>query len=1255
MPLTEADVISILDGIKGDTAHRIRATSNTVEGRIKETARQLQQKFDEAFNGMTADQVIAEVKQGPDKVSPEVEAKANVEEDPGLGPEPKVEQHVGPANEEKAEPGGDIGEFTSMVELPSSRAATEATEETAEAAWEDRGDETPDNDDNSRSAAPKAMRQQDHWVLRAGKQPVSRSGIGIVRDNDTGEPHGWDEPGFWYPYDDVIEAFEHRRPPAKTYGVEINGIGFIIMREPELEGRQIIFTDIDGCRDPQTHEVSAWASEILKKMNSATEISSSGTGFHIMSVGKLPDDLDRIEWHGPDDLSPAAREHIIEKKPTLKDNLDKKQPAFNHIEIYEHNRHVALTFKWMSQFPSECELRTKEIAEIVATAPTDATSKKRGPKKAPQAKKARKKKELSPLAADAPGCIDTSDFTPEGEQLIGSHPVLGSASGRNLIVNHSEGTYCWMHNGINTGGDGWVWLSHMCGAVPWDQPGAGALRDREVLLQTMQYAVDQGVFAEDELFPERKQLKKDAEAAMKVKDEAFLDPGLPFRPENIRLFARVKQNDRALYESILAAWKRKVKTTDFNEEVDIEIKASKRRERKKVAAEEVDVKDTPIVAHLDDDELIRAAESSQEFGSKFKKLMAGLCDGFNYKSEPEARLGLLEIIAWYADSRFQVVRVFQKSKLWGRAVEKAEWPRLADEEVDKATNLANTRGHYKPPEEQRAAAWIRISNRRLHEMSDETLAALIAANSPPKIFVRGNVLTRVVRNDHNMPVLEIITPAMLDDRASRAADFVDVQVIRGEEYVTLKSPPPRITQNILSRGNWDFPKIQGVTPYPIIRSDGSISTTPGYDLRTEYFYDGNVEVELIEKPTQQDAKDSATYIMDEVFCDFPFAEEASRTHALVGLLSLLIRPILKGLTPLILINKPNAGTGASLYMDLISLISSGMPCPMSTPPTREEEYRKSITAHLLKGESMICYDNIEADFRSPSLSSAITTSRWSDRILGLSQSVEIIQHACWYATGNGVTLGGDLPRRTIGIDLDAAIPRPAERVGFRHPAIKNWVLDHRGELLGKALTIIRAWILAGRPTGSLAGRVGMGSFEEWVEMIDGILTFAGMEHFDENREKLYSYVNEESENLSKMLDAAYPYFTSDGTRNGRPEAFTTKEFVKVISTSIALRADAAVKIAAENKEIFPRKLLDQAPDDLRDAIEQNKSKSVGRMLQKMKDKRFEVEGEVKAGEKRMDYMVHQVRGSTTRQKVMYSKWKIVMVARGEKYKESPDA
>jgi hypothetical protein len=75
------------------------------------------------------------------------QAKANVEEDPGLGAEPTVEQQMGPADGRRPNRVETQGRLPQRSSLPGSHEATQATEDTAEAVWEDREDETPANDD----------------------------------------------------------------------------------------------------------------------------------------------------------------------------------------------------------------------------------------------------------------------------------------------------------------------------------------------------------------------------------------------------------------------------------------------------------------------------------------------------------------------------------------------------------------------------------------------------------------------------------------------------------------------------------------------------------------------------------------------------------------------------------------------------------------------------------------------------------------------------------------------------------------------------------------------------------------------------------------------------------------------------------------------------------------------------------------------------------------------------------------------------
>jgi primase-polymerase (primpol)-like protein len=52
-----------------------------------------------------------------------------------------------------------------------------------------------------------------------------------------------------------------------------------------------IYIDLDHVRKTDTGEVEAWAQDIVDQFDTYTEISASGTGFHIVCKGKLPEDF----------------------------------------------------------------------------------------------------------------------------------------------------------------------------------------------------------------------------------------------------------------------------------------------------------------------------------------------------------------------------------------------------------------------------------------------------------------------------------------------------------------------------------------------------------------------------------------------------------------------------------------------------------------------------------------------------------------------------------------------------------------------------------------------------------------------------------------------------------------------------------------------------------------------------------------------------------------------------------------------------
>jgi putative DNA primase/helicase len=172
----------------------------------------------------------------------------------------------------------------------------------------------------------------------------------------------------------------------------------------------------------------------------------------------------------------------------------------------------------------------------------------------------------------------------------------------------------------------------------------------------------------------------------------------------------------------------------------------------------------------------------------------------------------------------------------------------------------------------------------------------------------------------------------------------------------------------------------------------------------------------------------------------------------------------------------------------------------------EEERRKRITAKLLEGPQFILIDNIRAGLDSAGLSAALTSDIWEDRVLRFSQMAVLPVTCTWLATANNPTLSLEVARRTIPIRLDPRMERPWQRTNFKHPNLRRWAREHRGELISAALTLIQAWIVAGQPPGDTS----LGGYESWAEVMGGVLQLCGIPGFLGNMDQLYAQADRES-------------------------------------------------------------------------------------------------------------------------------------------------
>jgi hypothetical protein len=399
-----------------------------------------------------------------------------------------------------------------------------------------------------------------------------------------------------------------------------------------------------------------------------------------------------------------------------------------------------------------------------------------------------------------------------------------------------------------------------------------------------------------------------------------------------------------------------------------------------------------------------------------------------------------------------------------------------------------------------------VNDRFLHPLTAECIRLMQYANEPPWIFSQGMNLVRVVRDGSKRVHIQVLNPIRMRSRLSEIAYFV--QAFKNGKEIAKRPifPPLAVCKDILALPRPEFPTLRGIARCPVMHEDGTIVLEPGYDVRTGLYYDpgpGLEECVVPERPTESDVC-QAVEILQEVLVDFPLIDATSVANTLALTMSPVLRPLIEGVVPLALVTATKNGSGKSLLTNVISLVASGHPPVMKALPSREEEIRKTLTASLSGCPATLGFDNVDRTLESPALAAALTMPVWTDRLLGTSRDIQVPNMTTWFANGNNLQLGGDLPRRSYLIRLDAKSAYPYIGRQYKHTDLIRWVTEHRSELVAAILTVARAWIQAGRPRGE---NPIIGSYEPWSEIIGGILHFAGVKGFLANAQQLYDEGN----------------------------------------------------------------------------------------------------------------------------------------------------
>ena len=419
---------------------------------------------------------------------------------------------------------------------------------------------------------------------------------------------------------------------------------------------------------------------------------------------------------------------------------------------------------------------------------------------------------------------------------------------------------------------------------------------------------------------------------------------------------------------------------------------------------------------------------------------------------------------------------------------------------------------------------IHVGRGDLKAIADDVLSVLKERNArDPFLFRRGGEIVRIESVEGDPPIVQQVTLSRMKYVLAREVSWV--KKTGGESpKSTLTRQPDDVAAYILAMPDPPFPPLKGTVRVPVFGPDGTLQLKPGYDWDSGLYYAPLAGFSLPDVPINPSAGDverAKEIIFTELLGDFPFRHASDVAHAFALMLLPFCRPLISGPTPLHLITKPSPRTGATLLVDVLLYPVLGEWPARMTEGRDEEEMRRRLTSKLRNLPVELLLDNVRS-LHSTQLAAAITAETWEDRPVGSGETIRVPVRCAFVATGNNPILSSEMASRCAEIGLDAQTERPETRTGFRHPNLKRWVKEHHAELVWAVLVLVSAWIAKGKP----AGRKLFGGFEEWAEVLGGILEVASIPGFLENREALYASSDRESE-MHRALMGSWWNFHAD--------------------------------------------------------------------------------------------------------------------------------
>lgn len=291
-------------------------------------------------------------------------------------------------------------------------------------------------------------------------------------------------------------------------------------------------------------------------------------------------------------------------------------------------------------------------------------------------------------------------------------------------------------------------------------------------------------------------------------------------------------------------------------------------------------------------------------------------------------------------------------------------------------------------------------------------------------------------------------------------------------------PPARHVSILYNSSEYRYlPPLAGVARQPYLNEgDGTLVIEPGYNETTQIFGVFDPAQFQLPEPTMEAAL-QALATLKNLLAEFHYSSDHDRSAMLSAIITAVLRPSLAH-APAFHVRAHDIGSGKSYACELISAFASPAPSEKVSYPTTSEEATKVILSLLLKNPAVIEFDDMDSDWIAHGAFKRMLTAEFvTDRVLGHSKTATVRTRVLFLGSGNNVGPRDDMRRRvgTINLDPKCATPTTMEYKGSPVDEVRK----NRGAYVAAVLTIVQAWIRAGKPRSPVKSIASYGAWSDY--------------------------------------------------------------------------------------------------------------------------------------------------------------------------------